>query len=172
MSVNSNPASVAGPNQGEFHPRVPGSEPLTTKGHAPGTLVGNDAKPEFHAETHPVGTAPSKDAYQPDPSSEVIPGQAPKASDTLGGATSADVHAGLGHPGAGMTSQELHGGKRKSDGSGLEGVGASSTDPIRQQRADVSVQPDSRGKTGNPSDITPEQDKVPTSAETVAAMHK
>ncbi|KAF3352991.1 hypothetical protein VdG1_00463 [Verticillium dahliae VDG1] len=150
MSVNSNPASVAGPNQGEFHPRVPGSEPLTTKGHAPGTL----------------------DAYQPDPSSEVIPGQAPKASDTLGGATSADVHAGLGHPGAGMTSQELHGGKRKSDGSGLEGVGASSTDPIRQQRADVSVQPDSRGKTGNPSDITPAQDKVPTSAETVAAMHK
>ncbi|KAG6900774.1 hypothetical protein C0993_002198 [Termitomyces sp. T159_Od127] len=30
------------------------------------------------------------------------------ARDTLGGATSSDVHAGLGHPGSGQTSQELH----------------------------------------------------------------
>ncbi|KAM0326132.1 hypothetical protein ACHAQA_006725 [Verticillium albo-atrum] len=172
MSVNSNPASVAGPNQGEFHPKVPASEPLTTKGHAPGTLVGNDAKPEFHAEAHPAGTAPSKDTFQPDPSTDAVPGETPKASETLGGATSADVHTGLGHPGAGMTSQEQHGGKRKSDGNGLEGVGANAVDPIRQQRADVAVQPDSRGKTGNPSDITPAQNQIPASAESVAAEAK
>jgi hypothetical protein len=40
------------------------------------------------------------------------------ASDTLQGATSADVHTGLGHPGQGQTSSELHDG---SSASGLAG---------------------------------------------------
>ncbi len=32
----------------------------------------------------------------------------PSAGDTLTGATSADVHRGLGHPGSGMSSAEMH----------------------------------------------------------------
>jgi hypothetical protein len=43
-----------------------------------------------------------------------------KASDTLQGATSADVHTGLGHPGQGQTSSELHDGSRR--GQGLAGL--------------------------------------------------
>lgn len=50
------------------------------------------------------------------------------AADTLGGATSADVHQGLGHPGQGQTSTEVrHDGKHTAtkERSGLEGAGAS-----------------------------------------------
>lgn len=43
-----------------------------------------------------------------------------KASETLQGATSADVHTGSGHPGQGQTSQELHDGTRV--GKGLAGL--------------------------------------------------
>lgn len=48
------------------------------------------------------------------------------AGDTLGGATSADVHDGLGHPGQGMTSNELHhDGQhgRKRQGQGIDQYG-------------------------------------------------
>lgn len=171
MSVN--PESVAHQG-GEFHNRVPPSEPLTTKGHAPGTKVGNDAYPEFHAQTFPAGTAPTENTFQPNPKSEV-PGQAQNnaatahtsASDTLIGSTSADVHTGLGHPGSGQTSQEMHDGSKQRGG--LEGVGASLSDPVREQRNDVSVAPDSRGKTQNPTDYPGAENRVPESAETVAA---
>lgn len=45
------------------------------------------------------------------------------ATDTITGATSGDVHTGLGHPGAGQSSSEL----RQNDAGrqGLQGVGAS-----------------------------------------------
>lgn len=49
----------------------------------------------------------------------------PRASDTLIGATSADVHDGLGYPGQGMSSKELrHDGQpgRKRHGGGVEQV--------------------------------------------------
>ncbi|KAH7126183.1 hypothetical protein EDB81DRAFT_889883 [Dactylonectria macrodidyma] len=143
MSVNKNPDSIT-PAVGEFSSKVPPSEPLTTKGHAPGVKVGNDLKPEFHLETHPPGTAPEDRSFEPQTQNE-IPGQASNpdmqggtsVSETLPGATSADVHQGYGHPGEGMTSQELHGGKRKRVGAGLEGVGANASDPIREQGLDV-----------------------------------
>lgn len=125
MSATSNTDSVSGPNQGEFHAARPRDEPLTTHGHKPGINVGNDAVPEFHAKTFPPGSAPASNTFTPDSSSEV-PGQADNdavlrshgkestqttASSTLGGATSADVHTGFGHPGQGQTSSELrHGG--------------------------------------------------------------
>ncbi len=42
------------------------------------------------------------------------------------GATSADVHTGIGHPGQGQSSSELrHDSKAHSGGGGLQGVGAS-----------------------------------------------
>ncbi|KAG2758066.1 hypothetical protein P692DRAFT_20710223 [Suillus brevipes Sb2] len=49
-----------------------------------------------------------------------------RASDTLVGATSSDVHGGLGHPGQGMTSKELrHDGQpgRKRHGQGTDQFG-------------------------------------------------
>ncbi|KJZ75916.1 hypothetical protein HIM_04740 [Hirsutella minnesotensis 3608] len=138
MSASKN-ADAMTPAQGEFSSKVKPSKPLTTKGHAPGIKVGNDQMPEFHAETHAPGTAPAEHSFRPDPVSEV-PGQADNSAmqsrtsalDTLPGATSADVHQGHGHPGSGMSSQEMHGGKRKKHGAGLEGVGANASDAARE----------------------------------------
>jgi len=174
MSANGN--AVA--NQGEFHSRVPPSEPLTTKGHAPGVKVGNDAAPEFRAQTLPTGTAPADRTFQPNTRDE-IPGQAnnpnisketwTSAQDTIGGATSADVHTGYGHPGSGQTSIELHG-KRKKERSGLTGVGANSGDPIRERGFDIDAPKGTRGKSGeNRQDILGAEERVPESAEAVAA---
>ena len=58
-----------------------------------------------------------------DPDASALP---PRASDTLNGPTSADLHAGLGHPGSGMTSAELrHDGKshRKREGGNVQQYG-------------------------------------------------
>merc|ERR1711964_318813 len=99
MSANSNPESVS--NQGEFHSRVPPSEPLTTKGHAPGVKVGNDAAPSFSAETWT------------------------SADSTLGGATSKDVHQGLGQPMPQGSKELHHGGSEpgKRERTGVAGRG-------------------------------------------------
>jgi len=120
--------------QDGFHAKVPRSEPLTTRGHAPGVLVGNDAVPTFHAETLPAGSAPADRTFKPNPVSET-PGQADNdamlasegkestytsAESTLGGATSADVHTGLGKP---LSGQVANDNKEKSQ-KGLVGVGA------------------------------------------------
>lgn len=135
--------------QGEFSARVPPSEPLTTKGVSPGHShsrplltpgqhqVGQktspaDSAPEFSATTAPPGTAPASNTFQPNPQGDdAIPGQADNASATqrsdpldFPGATSADVHTGLGHPGSGQTSTELRKGQGKQGGAGLEGVGS------------------------------------------------
>ncbi|PVH87020.1 hypothetical protein DL98DRAFT_481045, partial [Cadophora sp. DSE1049] len=115
MSANRNPESIS--NQGEFHSRVPPSEPLTTKGHAPGVKVGNDAFPTFSAETLPAGTAPKDRTFQPN-TQNAIPGQAmnpdvsketwTSAESTIVGATSKDVDTGLGKPVGPQGSKELH----------------------------------------------------------------
>lgn len=147
--------------------------------HAPGVKVGNDAAPEFNLETHEPGTAPADRAFRPDPTSEV-PGQASNpqmqsgtsATDTLPGATSADVHQGYGHPGEGMTSQELHGGKRKNNGAGLEGVGANSSDPIHERGFDRDYATGQRGKSGNTENWPGAEEQVPVSAEEVASERR
>jgi hypothetical protein len=139
--------------------------------------VGNDAYPEFHAETYPPGTAPEENTFQPQTSSEV-PGQAnnPDASvrtgalDSLPGATSADVDKGLGHPASGMTSKELHGGRRKREGTGLVGVGANASDPQHEYHHDRDYETGVRGKGGaNVYDYPTAESKVPVSAENVAS---
>ncbi|KAF1837409.1 hypothetical protein BDW02DRAFT_586668 [Decorospora gaudefroyi] len=111
--MSQNPDSVV--NQGEFAGHVKGSEPLMTGGHQPGKMVGNDAAPEFSAQTLPAGSAPSGKTFTPNPD---LNNQKMyhAASDTLQGATSADLHAGLGHPGQGQTSSELR------DGSSAPGM--------------------------------------------------
>lgn len=95
------------------------------------------------------------------------------AFDTLQGATSADVHTGLGHPGSGMTSQEEHGGKRKKVGAGLEGVGTSLTDPIHDKGADREHETDYRGKGGEAAATYPgAEERVAASAEEVASERR
>ena len=162
--------------------------------HKPGVLVGNDTAPKFHAKTLPPGSAPADRTFQPNPISEV-PGQADNASverdhgkestkttasSTLGGATSGDVHTGLGHPGQGQTSSELrHEGAHTStkQGGGLAGRGASGV-ASSNQMVDKDTQPKERalekeegqfaGTRGNKGDEYPQlpaQDRVPESAD-------
>ncbi|KAJ9632122.1 hypothetical protein H2203_000523 [Taxawa tesnikishii (nom. ined.)] len=144
MSANSNLEGAQGSaanNNGQFHASVPRSEPMMTSGHQPGSIHSKkDAAPEFSAQTLPAGSAPADRTFKPNPNNEapttnqdyagnVDPeSERQSASDTLGGATSADVHTGLGHPGQGQSSNELHhGGQRggSKQGSGMQGVGAS-----------------------------------------------
>jgi hypothetical protein len=96
------------------------------------------------------------------------------ASSTITGATSSDVHTGLGHPGQGQTSKELHHADKKG-GSGLAGL----ADSVEQgnvkdlkdlpehahQRNLDDVPTGQRGNTGGP----PAQERVPESAESVAS---
>lgn len=147
--------------------------------HAPGVMVGNDAVPEFSAETYPPGTAEKVAPNRTFTSNttEEVPGQADNASmqnptnasDTLRGATSADVHQGLGRPMEGMTSQEEHGGHRKKERSGLEGVGVSETDPISQRGQDMDHEKyGDAGKPGRPEDWKLAEDRPGVGAEGVA----
>ncbi|KAI4145918.1 MAG: hypothetical protein LQ340_006123 [Diploschistes diacapsis] len=180
-----NPDAVA--NQGEFHASKPRDEPMMTKGHAPSTHVGNDARPEFHAQTLPAGSAPAESTFQPNPISEV-PGQANNdavlrshgkestkvsASDTLGGATSRDVHTGYGHPGQGQTSADAK--HARTQGQGLVGVGASGAQAT-MAAADERVDPRQRGverETARQKDTVGEtpnaEEREPVGAEQVAA---
>ncbi|KAK5005433.1 hypothetical protein LTR16_000524 [Cryomyces antarcticus] len=190
MSASKNTASVAG-QEGGFHPTTHGSEPLPGPKHQPGVLASaNDRAPEFSAEILPAGTAPADRTFKPNPTSDVpttntdysddadAEAERTSASDTLGGATSADVHTGYGHPGQGQTSSELRNDgqhSRKRDGAGLEGVGASGVpsaklvdahDPEHadQRAADKEDAVVGRGSVGGDS----AQDRVPESADTVA----
>ncbi|KAI1619076.1 hypothetical protein EDD36DRAFT_49535 [Exophiala viscosa] len=181
--------------QGEFHPRQPGSEPLEKSGHQIGQKVSPaDNAPEFSAKTLPPGTAPKESTFQPNPVNEV-PGQANNpdvershgkegvktdALSTLPGATSADVHTGLGHPGQGQTSNELrHDGQhgRKKDTPGTEGAGATGGSGLYPGDTNTEfrrLQTDDHPKGPNPEQdhnatLAGAESKVPASAEEVAA---
>ncbi|KAI2619858.1 hypothetical protein GGS26DRAFT_595261 [Hypomontagnella submonticulosa] len=182
MSATRNTESLS--NQGEFHSRVPPAEPLTTSGHKPGVKVGNDAVPEFHAEKYPPGTAPREHTFQPRPE-EGVPRSVAESqqftdpAETLGGATSGDVHTGLGKPVQGQTGAELHGdlhgdrlNRRKKEHAGLEGVGATVGDPVRQKGADLpeGVEKGMKGKAS--ADYPSATERVPTSAEELASERK
>ena len=169
-------------NQGEFRSRVQPAEPMQTGGHKPGVKTGNETLPEFHAETYPPGTAPEERTFQPQPENEV-PAQALNASldsssqtrttDTLPGATSADLHTGHGKPIQGQENREMHGKREnKREGAGLEGIGASvGVDMARQKGADLpdGVEPGTRGKAS--ADYPSASERLPESAETVAAEY-
>lgn len=154
-----------------------------------------DNAPEFHAQTLPPGTAPKESTFQPNPVNE-IPGQANNPDvlrshgkegvrtdplSTLPGATSADVHTGLGHPGQGQTSTEIrhegaHGRKRQP--AGPEGAGATGGSGLYP--ADVSpefrrLQEDGPHPTGpkpeqnHNATLSGAEDREPATAEEVAA---
>jgi len=166
--------------QGEFHPRMPRSEPLEKSGHQIGQQVGNDAVPEFHTKVLPAGSAPASKTYQPNPVNE-IPGQAnnPDArSEATGaldmpGATSADVHTGYGHPGQGQTSSDSN--KGKKEGQSLQGLaeggsgihGDENAEARRLQKDHVSGPASSREHNIS---LDGAETKEPATAEDVAAM--
>ena len=136
------------------------------------------SRPESTAATPPAGTAPSDRTFKSNTQHEV-PGQAnnpniskenwTSAQDTVGGAISADVPTGYGHPGSGLTSQELHG-TGKKERSGLSGVGADQSDPVRESGLDVDLPEGTRGKSGvDRQDILGADERVPEGAEAVAA---
>jgi hypothetical protein len=96
------------------------------------------------------------------------------ASSTITGATSGDVHTGLGHPGQGQTSNELRHPDKKG-GSGLAGladnvgqgnVGSLKDDPRHADQRNLGDVP--TGERGNTGGLSA-QEKVPESAEGVAA---
>ncbi|KAH7406862.1 hypothetical protein DE146DRAFT_778367 [Phaeosphaeria sp. MPI-PUGE-AT-0046c] len=168
--MSQNPDAVA--NQGEFRGKVAPSEPMMTSGHQPGKLVGNDAASEFSAETLPAGSAPTSKTYQPNPD---LNNQKmfQDASATLTGATSGDVHTGLGHPGQGQTSKELH--HEKKGGQGLAGLADSvgqgnvkdlKDDPTHAAQRNLDNVP--TGQRGNNGGVDA-QERVPESASSVAA---
>ncbi|OJT02831.1 hypothetical protein TRAPUB_6687 [Trametes pubescens] len=108
----------------EHLPPTTGRDALLAGGVAPGTRTGpvrnlesdilnahaSSGRPEpspprrIHGEPQPLAPAPdSRTVVDRDPWAAPA-----SAGDTLTGATSQDVHGGLGHPGAGMSSAEMH----------------------------------------------------------------
>lgn len=152
-----------------------------------------DQRPTHHLETFPPGTAPASNSYTPNATSEVgsqannpnvLRGHGKEstqtsAADTLRGATSRDVHTGLGKPLVGQTSVELaHDGQhgRKKQPTSLEGVGASREDRgierrFPDQRGLEKEEAGSSGTRGNKADRAAE-DMNAEPAETLAAEWK
>jgi hypothetical protein len=114
--------------------------------HKPGVKVNEaDQRPEYHMQTFPAGTAPASNSYTSNANEigsqannpNVLRGHGKESTytspaDTMAGATSQDVHTGLGKPLVGETNVEIahdgaHGRKRQP--AGLEGVGASRQEP-------------------------------------------
>ncbi|KAI1827589.1 hypothetical protein F4861DRAFT_326427 [Xylaria intraflava] len=175
MSATRNPNSL----QGEFHSRVPPSEPMEKKGHKPGVMVGNDRAPEFHAETYAPGTAPRENTFQPRPGGEFPAqayGTAPTAADTIQGATSQDLYKGMGKPIQGQEAREIkkrHGTHNKKEGTGFAGVGGvEGVDIVREKGADLpeGVHKGMRGKASDEYEAA--EDRVPASADEVASERR
>ncbi|KAK7706043.1 hypothetical protein SLS57_009824 [Botryosphaeria dothidea] len=180
-TINEDAVKSVSNQEGQVGSHVPPSEPLEKGGHKPGVLASEaDKAGEFNIETLPAGSAPSDRTFNPNNASEVpaqAAGYTPSATESLGGATSGDVHTGLGHPGQGQTSvEQRHDGQhgRKKQGTGLVGVGATNTagqvnhhDPgfASQRGLDKDVQTGTRGTVGGPA----AEERLPESAETVAA---
>jgi len=152
--------------------------------------MGNDARPEFNAQILPPGSAPSDRTFRPTDNSEVPPVTQTDNNDSavsqpppndFPGATSGDVHTGLGHPGQGQTSTELrHDGQhtRKKIGSGgtdglQHGAQGKTVDPhdpkfAGQRALDKDDAQVGRGSLGGPA----AEERLPESSETVAAENK
>lgn len=104
-----------------------------------GVKVGNDAAPDFHAQTLRAGTSPPDRTFYPNPLS-TIPGQSypnsnrgtwQNAQSTIGGATSQDVYKGMGKPCIGQTTGDLR--HQTSQRCGVESQGKSMGDAIKSR---------------------------------------
>ncbi|KAL0930708.1 uncharacterized protein CTRU02_214783 [Colletotrichum truncatum] len=180
------------PSTGEFHARVPPSKPMASKWHKPGNELGNDAVGEFHAEVHSKGEAPPEHTYKPNPVGEFPEQYLSSDSNSssyrnppeMPGATSKEMHKGLGLPLQGVESRELnsqlpgkknsdkrgHPRKRKKEKAGLVGVGVEPRkDPVRTRGLDLpeGVEKGSRGK--HTADWPGAEERMPATADVVAA---
>ncbi|KAJ5676485.1 uncharacterized protein N7477_002118 [Penicillium maclennaniae] len=120
MSTLNNVESVSN-QQGSFKPSIPREGPITDKGHKPGVKVNEaDQRPEYHMEAFPPGTAPASNSYTSNANEIGSQANNPNVlrshgkestytspADTLTGATSKDVHTGLGKPLQGQSGVEL-----------------------------------------------------------------
>ncbi|KAL7766769.1 hypothetical protein ACKLNR_004685 [Fusarium oxysporum f. sp. zingiberi] len=153
-----NPDSLVG--EGPFHARINPAQPAANNWHKPGNEQGNDAVPEYHAETFPPGTAPAENTFHPNPDSNYTTEALNMPALDMPGSTSKDVHNSIdnlhGKPLIGQENREIRGvhpRKRKKERSGLEGVGASTTysvfDKVRDTVADKpNVEKGQRGYSG------------------------
>lgn len=165
---------------------------LTSPQHQPGQMVGNDAVPEFNAQTLPPGSAPADRTFKPNNASDIPPvanyrndneadsGTA-SASSTLGGATSGDVNTGLGKPIQGQSSAEMHHdgqAHRKNPGmGGAEGVGGTAqnaklVDPHVPEMAGQRALDKDEAKIGRGDLGANAEDRLPEGSETVARENK
>ncbi|KAF4960828.1 hypothetical protein FGADI_661 [Fusarium gaditjirri] len=152
-----NPDSLVG--EGPFHARNP-VQPPASKWHKPGNEQGNDALPEYHAETFPPGTAPAENTFHPNPETNYTTEALNMPALDIPGSTSKDIHNSIdnlhGKPLIGQENREIRGvhpRKRKKERSGLEGVGASTEpsvfDKVRDTVADKpGVEKGQRGYSG------------------------
>lgn len=137
--------------------------------------AGKAGMPEFHAQTHPPGTAPPSKSYYPAPNADpdVLSNANLAEPLDIPGATSQSVHNAsqyvYGKPLQGQTARERRG--PHGDRTGLEGVGASAKgeaveDKVRRQAGDLDVDAKgTRGKSGsNRGDWPPAEDRVPEPA--------
>ncbi|KAL7948047.1 hypothetical protein V8C42DRAFT_273030 [Trichoderma barbatum] len=178
---------------GEFHARVPPSEPMMKGGHQPGIKVGNDRLPESHLETFPPGTAPAESSFRPNTTSE-IPGQAnnpemdPESrTDPLDfpGATSKDVSNSLGRPMQGLEGREVasqlpgkkhtgtrmhpHGHKEAGAGLGAIEANVNKTDAVREHGWDLPEGVEKGAKGKGSEDWPGAEDREPVKADEVAS---
>ncbi|KAI4842588.1 hypothetical protein E4T44_07220 [Aureobasidium sp. EXF-8845] len=137
--------AAANSNPDGFHASAPRDEPLTKSGHQPGKLVGNDAIPEFHAQTLPAGTAPPESTFQPNAGTDGP--STISAQDTINGATSKDVNTGLGKPIQGQSSAELRDGSNQRTG-GVDGLKTT----VQSQTVDARL-PENAGQRNPESDV-------------------
>lgn len=140
--------------------------------HQPGKLVGNEAVPEYHAEVLPAGSAPASRTFKPNPVDDIPSQGTTSAADTLTGASSSDVNTGIGKPVDGQSSKELRHDGGKSQGSGLEGVGATTSqssinphDPVHANQRALDKDEAVVGR----SDVPGAHERVPEGAEQVAS---
>lgn len=147
---------------------------------------------EFHAEVHSKGDAPAENTYIPNPIGEFPNQESSSDIDSFGyekppelpGATSKEVHTGLGLPLQGQESREVnsqlpgkkssdkrdHPRKRTKERTGLVGIGAEPRkDPVRSRGLDLpeGVEKGSRGK--HTAEWPGAEERVPATADEVAS---
>ncbi|KAG5745667.1 hypothetical protein H9Q70_011637 [Fusarium xylarioides] len=122
-----NPDSLVG--QGPFHARINPAHPAVNKWHKPGNEQGNDAIPEYHAQTFPAGTAPPENTFLPNTEGNYTTEALNMPALDIPGSTSKDIYNSVdtvhGRPLIGQENREIRGvhpRKRKKERSGLEKV--------------------------------------------------
>ncbi len=125
----------------------------------------------------PGATAPPDQTFAPGQSADVNLSEAASkqtggqasvpAQDTIVGATSKDVHVGLGHPGSGQPASQK---KFHKERSGLEGRGANEGDWVKDRGLDRDHEQGGKlASAEGRTEILSAEDRLPTGAEELAS---